>query len=109
MYLLSIKLEPTAVSERYMLSLGFSMDDASHLRAHLEQFEHERGTEHEDAKYRGIRYFRVTYSVEPRSEITMNTGTSAGYALTRQQKDLIYDLMSTVKTAAACNPWGEVE
>ncbi len=101
-YLLAIKLQATAVSEHEIVRLGFGVADAKRLRSQLSRFEGERRALHRPPLYRGIRYFRLTYSLAPRAEITVNTGTVAGYTLTQQQRDLAGTLMSTVKAAASC-------
>ena len=101
-YLRDIALMPSHVDERRMIELGFTVEDAAHLQVHLQQFMMERSALQGDLEYPGIRYLRVTYSVRPRSEVTINAGTTSGYTLTHEQQKLIADVTDTAVSAARC-------
>jgi hypothetical protein len=99
-YLLSIQLVPEKVDLGKLRTLGFTSPDIGHLREHLTRFMREDSIA--SPIYSGIRYFRVTYSVRPNAELTVNTGTADGYELMPQQIALVDNLREVVSGAGHC-------
>jgi hypothetical protein len=102
-YLNHIQLMPERIIDKDLLTQGFTRGDAKHLREHLTTIRSEADRRNAVGIYQGIRYFRVTYSVTPNSEFTINTGTVEGYELTAHQNDLIGSLRTVISEAVKCN------
>jgi hypothetical protein len=102
-YLTEIQLTPNLINEKSLIKKGFTIDDANHLREHLMQFIEENQQISTDIRYRGIRYLRVTYSIRPNSEFTVNIGTLEKYKITNQQRKLINSLKGVVSKSTQCN------
>jgi len=104
-YLVGIHYFGAAVDVNALRKLGFTKDDAEHLRGHLDRFDldlRDRELRNSRTWMEGIRYVRVTYSSAPRAEAVFNVGTQNGCRLTDQQIQGLNELRTVVLSAAAC-------
>ena len=87
----STKFDPSKIQQ-----LGFTAAEADHLRDHLNYFLDT------DSKAHPVRYYRVTYSLTPNNEYTVNMGTLEKTPSERHDWEF-GDLISIIKKAAYCS------
>lgn len=111
-YIVRINLDWQKVNPGELQTVGFAGEDVNHLTEHLQRFgAGERNPSlraanpHPPPDYSGVRYYRVTYSHRPKSEFSVNVGTTReGMVLTSSQAGVRSTIHRAVYSASRCAP-----
>ena len=87
--------DPTKITSIKMRQLGFAAEDIDHMREHARHFMDTYNRAHP------VRYYRITYSLTPTKEYTVNMGTVEEESSEEHDKEF-EELNSLIQIAAYC-------
>jgi hypothetical protein len=99
-FLMEISLDPNLVEVESMRKLGFTTDDAMHLREHLSRLLQSPRIFRDDQRYRGVSYIEVKYS--KRGSPAFIAVAKAQVELSAAQEGVVRDIRRVGVAAASC-------